>query len=54
MSVEHQHRNLTKEEQIRCTLRLLELLSRRCEDWETCGNYGEAEGKTQQGGRRKV
>ena len=46
MAVEHQYRNLTKEEQIRCILRLLELLMTSGEIDGESGQYRERNDQT--------
>ena len=46
MAVEHQYRNLTKEEQIRCILRLLELLMTSGEIDGESGQYRKRNDQT--------
>ena len=46
MAVEHQYRNLTKEEQIRCILRLLELMMTSGEIDGESGQYRERNDQT--------
>ena len=46
MAVEHQYRNLTNEEQIRCILRLLELLMTSGEIDGESGQYRERNDQT--------